>query len=102
MNSLVAVREFFGTVLQQVCHFKVGVIAGDANDAAYKCCEKQERQDLYVRFLSCIHAKREMQREVNMGHPFERGFTLNIRPAIIRLFHESTDFDCCFLAMLSC
>ena len=36
MNSPAAVREFFGTVLQQVCHFKVGVIAGDANAAAYK------------------------------------------------------------------
>ena len=28
MNSPAAVREFFGTVLQQVCHLKFDVIAG--------------------------------------------------------------------------
>ena len=31
MHSPTAVRELFGTVLQQVCHFKVDVIAGSAN-----------------------------------------------------------------------
>ena len=36
MNSLAVVREFFATVLQQACHFKVDVITGDANAAAYK------------------------------------------------------------------
>ena len=36
MKSPAAVREFFGTMEQQVCHFKVAVIAGDANAAAYK------------------------------------------------------------------
>ena len=35
MNSLAAVPEFFGTVLRQFCHFKVGVIAGDADAEAY-------------------------------------------------------------------
>ena len=35
-NSPAAVREFSKTALQQVCHIKVDVIAGDANDAAYK------------------------------------------------------------------
>ena len=34
MKSTAAVRQFFKTVLQQVCHFKVDVIAGDANAAA--------------------------------------------------------------------
>ena len=42
MNSSAAVREFFETVLQQVCHFKVDVIAGDANSAAYKYYKKEE------------------------------------------------------------
>ena len=36
MKSLAAVRHFFKTALQQVCHFKVDVIAGDTNAAAYK------------------------------------------------------------------
>ena len=35
------------TVLQQVYHFKVDVIAGDANAAAYKYSQNQEYQDLY-------------------------------------------------------
>ena len=39
-SSPAAVRDFFGTVLHQVNHFKVDVIAGDANAAAYKYCKK--------------------------------------------------------------
>ena len=34
MKSPLCVRQFFKTVLQQVHHFKVDVIAGDANAAA--------------------------------------------------------------------
>ena len=58
MNSPAAVRDFFKTVLQQVCHFKVDVIAGDANTAAYKHYKSQEYQDLYDS-LSCRHAQRD-------------------------------------------
>ena len=36
MKSPAAIRQFFNTVLQQGCHLKVDVIAGDANAAAYK------------------------------------------------------------------
>ena len=42
MNSLAAVRDFFKTVLQQVYHFKVDVIAGDANAAAHKYYKKSK------------------------------------------------------------
>ena len=47
MNPPAAVREFFETVLQQVNHFKVDVVAGDANAASYKYHKSQEYQDLY-------------------------------------------------------
>ena len=47
MNAPAAVRQFFKTVLQQVHHFKVDVIAGDAN-AAYKYYKHQEYQDLHI------------------------------------------------------
>ena len=47
MNSPAAVRECFKTVLQQVYHFMVDVIARDANAAAYNYCKKQEHQDLH-------------------------------------------------------
>ena len=47
MKSLAAVRQFFETVLQQVRHFKVDVIAGDANAIAYKNYKRQEHQDLH-------------------------------------------------------
>ena len=70
MNSPAAVRELFKTVLQQVYHFKVDVIAGDANAAAYKYCKQQEHQDLRDSPVAVM--LREMQREVNMGHPFVR------------------------------
>ena len=74
MNSSPAVREFFKTMLQQVHHFKVDVIAGDANAAAYKYYKKQQHQDLHDSSVAVI--LREMQREVNTGQPFNAGFTL--------------------------
>ena len=57
MNSLAAV-EFFGTVLEQVCHFKIDAIAGDDNTAAHKY-DKKTRIPRSSQFLSCQHAKRE-------------------------------------------
>ena len=93
MNSPAAVREFFGTVLQQVYHFKV-----DA--AAYKRYKRQEHQDL--RDSTITDMLREMQREVNTGHPCERRFhidnsTNNHPPQL----HAATDLDCCFMDFLS-
>ena len=58
MKSLAAVRQLFKTVLQQVCHFKVVVIAGDANAAAYKYYKSQEYQDLH-NFDSCYYVERD-------------------------------------------
>ena len=69
MNSPLRVRQFFKTVLQQVHHFKVDVIAGDANAAAYTYFRKQQYQDLYKSSVAVM--LREMQREVNTGRPFE-------------------------------
>ena len=60
MNSAAAVRELFGTVLQQVNHFNVDVIAGDANAAACKYCKKKEHQDLHNSSVAVM--LREMQR----------------------------------------
>ena len=92
MNSPAAVREFFGTVLQQVCHFKVDVIAGDDNAAAYKYHIKQEHQDLHDSSVAAL--LREMQREVNTGHPLERRLHIdcsaNSRPLQL---HAATDLD---------
>ena len=48
-----------------MCHFKVDVIAGDANAAAYKYYKNQEYQDLYDSSVSVM--LREMQLEVNTG-----------------------------------
>ena len=69
MKAPSRVRQFFKTVLQKVRHFKVDVIAGDANAAAYKFDRKQEYQDLHNSSVAIM--LRETQHEVNMGHPFE-------------------------------
>ena len=69
MKSPLRVRQFFKTVLRQVHHFKVDVIAGDANAAAYKYLRKQQYQALCN--SSVAEMLREMQREVNTGRPFE-------------------------------
>ena len=47
MKAPYRVGQFFKTVLQKEHYFKVDVIAGDANTAAYKYYKKQEYQDLY-------------------------------------------------------
>ena len=96
-----AVREFFGTVLQQVCHSKVDVFAGDAGAAAYKYfLKRQEKQDLHNSSVAIM--SREMQREVNTVHPFERRLHIdhstNNQPT---QFHAATDLDCCFVAILT-
>ena len=46
MTAPGSVRKFFKKVLQQEYNFKVDVIAGDANAAAYKYFRKQEYHDL--------------------------------------------------------
>ena len=69
MKSPLCARQFFKTVLQQVHHFKVDVIAGDANAAAYTYFKKQQYQDLYNSSVAIM--LRKMQRKVNEGRPFE-------------------------------
>ena len=69
MKSLLHVRQFFKTVLQQVHYFKVDVIAGDANAATYKYFKKHQYQDVY--HSSIAVRLRKMQREVFRGRPFE-------------------------------
>ena len=100
ISAPAAVRQFFKTVLQQVRHFKVDVNAGDANAAAYKYYRNQGYQHLHNSSVAIM--PREMQREVNMGHPFESVFhmhysTNNHPPQL----HSADDFDCCFTAFLS-
>ena len=99
IKSPAAVRQFFKTVLQQVCHFKVDVIAGDANAAAYKYYKSQEYQDLYDSSVAVM--LREMQRE-DTGHPFES--KLHIDYSTKNHFSQlssANDLDCCFMALVS-
>ena len=100
MKSPAAVRQFFKTVLQHVCHFKVDVISGDANAAAHKYYKSQEYQDLYDSSVAVMPI--EMQREVNTGHPFESrrhiDYSTNNHPPQL---HAADDLDCCFMAVPS-
>ena len=68
MNAPGSVRKFFKKVFQHVYNFKVDVIAGDANAAAYKYYKNQKYQDLYSSSVAIM--LREIQREVD-GGPFE-------------------------------
>ena len=69
MKAPATVRRFFGTVLQQEHRFKVDVMAGEANAAAYKYYKKLEYHDFYNSSVAVI--LREMQREVNTARPFD-------------------------------
>ena len=81
-----------------MCHFKVDVIAGDANAAAYKYYERQEHQDLHNASVAIM--LREMRRETNIGLPFENklniDYSTNNHPTQL---HAANDIDCCFVAI---
>ena len=100
MNAPASVRQFFKTVLQQVHHLKVDVIAGDANAATYKYYKPQECQDLHNSSVAIM--LKEMQREVNSGRPFESKHNVHYST-----FNHSSqlssasDLDCCCMAILS-
>ena len=82
------------------CHFKVDVIAGDANAVAYKYCKRQEHQDLHNSSVAIM--LRKMQREVNTGRPFESRLHIDFSSN----YHSSqlssaSDLDCCFYWLFS-
>ena len=86
--------NFFGTVFHKVHHFKVDVIAGDANAAAYNYYKKQEYEDLYNSSVAVM--MREMQREVNMGRPYEsRRHNDNNTNNHFSQLRSASDLDCC-------
>ena len=101
MTAPATVRLFSKTVLQQVHHFKVDVIAGDATTAAHSYYRKQTYQDLDNSSVAVM--LREMQREVNEGRPFEGRLHIDY-------YHNkhsfqissASDLDCCLMAILSC
>ena len=61
MKSPAAVQAFFETVRQQMRHFKVDVIAGDAKAAAYMYYKNQEYQDMFD-FSAVVMPKRDATR----------------------------------------
>ena len=78
MKSPAAAPEFFKTVLQQVCHFKVDVIAGDADTAAYKYCKNQSAKTCTIlQLLSC--SERCSAKSIRDSH-LKTGFTLIMLP----------------------
>ena len=101
MKSPLCVRQFLKTVLQQVHHFKVDVIAGDANAAAYTYFRKQQYQDLYNSSVAVMLRKRQL--EVNTGRPYLKAdFILIIKPTITFLnLAQQVILICCFMAILS-
>ena len=100
MKSPAAVRKFSKQYFKKVCHFKVDVVAGDANAAAYKCYINQEYPDLCDSSVAVM--LRETQREVKRGHTFESklhtDYSNNNHPPQL---HAADDLDCGFMDILS-
>ena len=63
------VFDSFAKVHKTVQHYRLDVIAGDANAAANKYYKRQEYQDLYN--FSVAVTLRDMQREVDIDRPLE-------------------------------
>ena len=78
----------------------VDVNAGDATAAANKFYRRQDYQDLHNSSVAVM--LREMQREVNVGRPFETRLHIdyNTNNHIYQL-RPAGDLDCCFMAILS-
>ena len=99
MNAPVSVRLFITTVLQQVHHFEVDVIAGDANAAAYKYNKHQEYQICTILQLPLCSERCDVRsiRDAELKAGFIDYSTNN---------HSSqrssaSDLHCCFMAVLS-
>ena len=98
-NAPAAVPQFFTTVLQQVCHFMVDVIAADAQRCSIQVLPMSRVHDLYA--SSVAVTLREMQREVNTGHPFDSRLHIDdYRNDHFSQFNTAGDFDCCFMAIV--
>ena len=69
MKEPCRVRQSSSKVIKNVQHYKVDVIAGNHNAAAYKNYKRQEYQDLSNSSVGVM--LRQMQRETNMNSPFE-------------------------------
>ena len=94
------VRKFFKTVLQQVHHIKVDVIAGDANAAAYRYYKRQEYQYLYNSSVAVMlrDAARGQHGDTHVKADFRLIFYHNQHFSQLR---SANDLDCCFMAILS-
>ena len=100
MTAPTAVQQFFKTVLQQVHHFKVDVIAGDVNTTACRYYKKQVFQDLCN--SSVVVMLREMQREVNTERPFEsRLHIVFLYQNHFSQFRSASDLDYYYMTILS-
>ena len=93
----------YATMLQQVCHFKVDVIAGEPTPHHTSAKKRQKHQDMHGSSVAIM--LREMQREVNTGHSFERRLhidysTCNHPPAIWLSFHGESQPDPEFMRKL--
>ena len=91
---------FFVKVLKKVKHYRVDVIAGDANAAAYTYDKKQEYQHLYNSWVAVM--LKDMQRKVNIRRPFESrrhvDYSANDHCSQLR---SPNDLDCCSMDILS-
>ena len=97
-KHLIVFESFSQRYSREVQHYRVDVIAGDANAAAYKYYKKQEYQDLYNSSVAVM--LREMQREVNMDRPFETRLQIDCSTNNHSSQLRSTNYpDCCFMAL---
>ena len=100
MRAPYRVRQFFAKLLRKEQHYKVDVLAGDANAAAYKYYKRQEYQELYN--SSVVVMLREVQREVNRNRRFQNRLHIDYSTNNHHSQLRSTEYpDCCFMAILS-
>ena len=101
MSAPASVRQFFKTVLQQVHRFKVDVIAGDVNAAAYKYYKRQECQHLHNSSIAIMPREMNVRSIRDTRFDSRRHIDYFYRKSFFKV-SSANDLDCCFMAILSC
>ena len=94
-----AVLDFFKTMLQQVCHFNVDVIARDANAAAYKNYKNKSTKICTILQLQSCKERCNVKsmRDTHLKCKLHIDYSTNNHPPQL---HTATDLDCCSMATL--
>ena len=98
-NRLGRAAEVFTTFLQLCLDYRVDIYAGDANQAAFKCYNSQDKLNIPNSLISYL--TRSMVAEVNIGKPIWQRLQVHMLNNNFEGNLTGEDPDCCVMAIWS-